>query len=219
MKILSKAIPALTATAATPATSPIWAVYSPGNWTVTLNSENNFYAYVDEEIDLSGLSQMERTVFFKDMEIQMVYPPSMLDAIAGDNMTLTLMISDQPIPFLSVYGPGQSSATTAAENYLIQRTQVWLVDQDTAQWGSIMKLASQTATGLMTETASDTIYIRHWVNLGTKRLGPAPTSTLEKITVPPLLVVLEVDTKKEEESVYVGRLRRSYELAQEYDRD
>jgi len=37
--------------------------------------------------------------------------------------------------------------------------------------------------------------------------------------VPPLLVVLEVDTKKEEESVYVGRLRRSYELAQEYDRD
>lgn len=143
----------------------------------------------------------------------------MLDAIAGDNLILQLLISDQPISYSAFYGPDQASSDVNAENMLIMRTQTWLVDQDTAQWGSVMKLANETASGMMRATASDTLYIVYYVNLGTKRVGPEPVlSTISKFTVPPLLVVLGVDVESESEDQYVMRLRRSYELAQT-DRD
>ena len=218
VKILSKPIPAFIANAPGEGEGQ-WTTFSQGHWQVLGNNLNTCTAIQHSQIDLGGLSQREKTIFFNDLEIQMPYPPSMLDAIAGDNLTLQLLISDQPIDNRAFYGPGQASSDTNPENMLIMRTQIWLVDQDTSQWGSVMKLASETASGLMSATASDTIYIAYYVQLGTKRVGPEPVlSTLEKFTVPPLLIVMGVDVKEESQDQYVMRLRRSYELSQT-DRD
>lgn len=217
MKILSKPIPAFTANIAQGDST--WSTFSQGYWNVLGNNLNTCSAIQESQIDLGGLSQREKTIFFKDLEIQMPYPPSMLEAIAGDYLKLQLLISDQPISTNAFYGPDQASSDVNAENMLIMRTQTWMVDQDTAQWGSVMKLANETASGLMRATASDTLYIMYYVKLGTLRVGPGPVlSTIEKFSVPPLLIVLGVDVESENEDQYVMRLRRSYELAQT-DRD
>jgi len=217
VKVLSKPIPAYSANIESGDTE--WNTFSQGHWEQLSNSLNSCSAIQRSQIDLGGLSQREKTVFFKELEIQMPYPPSCADAIAGDNLRLQLLISDQPISYAAFYGPGQASSDVNPENMLIMRTQTWLVDQDTAQWGSVMKLANETATGLMKATASDTLYIAYYATLGTLRVGPTPPfSTISKFTVPPLLVVLGVDVESEPDDQYVMRLRRSYELAQT-DRD
>jgi len=217
VKLLTKPIPAFIANISSG--EGTWSTFSQGYWTVLSNNQNSCTAIQESQIDLGGLSQREKTIFFKDLEIQMPYPPSMLNAIAGDNLQLQLLISDQPISYYAFYGPDQASSDVNAENMLIMRTQTWLVDQDTAQWGSVMKLANETASGLMRATASDTIYISYYVVLGTRRVGVGPVlSDIEKFTVPPLLIVLGVDVENESEDQYVMRLRRSYELSQT-DRD
>jgi len=199
-----------------------WSTFTQGEWVVHNSNANNFTAYIDSEIDLRGLTQQEKTIFFKNMEVQMPYPPSMLDAIAGDNLQLQLIISEHPVSFFDAYGGGQASSVSNPEDILLMRTQTWLVDQDTKQWGSIMKLANETSTGLLQATASDTLYVRYLVFLGTKRIDPeeeGPYSTIEKFTVPPTLIVLEVDTEKEDEDQYIYRLLRSFRLAQGRDLD
>lgn len=216
-KILSKPLDSFVASIADGDTS--WTTFSSGYWNVYSNTTNNCRAFTDAQIDLGGLTRQEKTVFFKNLELQMPYPPSMLSAIAGDNLQLTLIIQDQPIDDFDIYGAGLAYSNTNAENLLLYRTQTWLCDQDTAQWGSVLKLANETAMGLMRATASDTLYIRYYVTIGTLRVGPGPVlSSLEKFSVPPLMIVAEVDVDTEAEYQYIMRLRRAFELAQT-DRD
>lgn len=82
-----------------------------------------------------------------------------------------------------------------------------------------MQLVAQTSNGMMKATASDRLYYSIYFQLNALKIGPGPTSTIDRIFVPGHRVVIDVDPKEEPDHQYIMRLIRSYNLQQDPDID
>lgn len=192
----------------------LWDLIQNGEWTVLSASANIITAISNTQyIDLAGMSQREKTLFLKGLRIDYQNVPTMVDAVAGDAVSIVTMVSDVPVEATDFISPGFAYSTMNAENCALYQQDVWTATTDTAAWSSYLQNTATIQNGMMEATASDRIYFSAYVSISTRKIG-ATTSTLSSVVVPGLRVVLDVEAKEEQDYRYLMRLRRSYELAQ-----
>lgn len=178
------------------------------------NSGNNIRAQcLNEFIDLAGMSMREKTLFIKGLRVDYQLPPEAVEASPGDQLNLMILVTDVPATSLSFVGPGFAQSDMNMENCALLVNHTWTWTTDTASWSSIPQLTAETVSGMMEATSSDRLYVSVYQKVLTRKIGGI-TSTLEKVTVPGLRIVCDVDAKEEPEYQYLMRLRRSYELNQ-----
>ena len=174
-------------------------------------------AFVSETyFDLAGMSQREKTLFFEGAAVQDMLNPSHVGGAAGDSIVVTDIMCSSPlddnqlIKFF-IYGNLASGGTISFEQTIYARLEQYVVDLDTAAWGSFIQ-ASSNQIGSLDPTASDRIYSYRLVTFA------IPTAATD-IDVFGARHLLRVNAKSEEEYEYLMRLMKSYELQQSYDED
>ena len=166
--------------------------------------------------DLAGLAVDDKTLFFSGATTQDVLNPIVTSQVAGDNMIVVDVMSSIPLTDLEYTGllthgnfPNGLTNGLTFDQTIYCRIRQYAVDIDTASWGSMVLLADN-QLGSLNPTASDRVYVARVVFF-----DGAATS----LNVPPVRYVIRADAKEEPEYEYLMRLKRSYELQQQFDRD
>ena len=185
-----------------------------GNWTQPFVNSGVFLS--STYFDLAGMSQREKTLFFKGAIVQDVLNPSVVAQAAGDSLGLVDLMSTRPLTDTEVFSflvngnlAGSLSSGLTFDETVYGRIRQYVVDLDTQAWGS-MVLVSDNQLGSLNPTASDRIYSYRLVSIA---------GQLAQSTIYGGRHVLSVDVKEEPEFQYLMRLMRSYELQQSYDED
>ena len=150
-------------------------------------------------------------MFIESLRVDYQIPPDGVNPSPGDQLNIMVIVSDVPATGLSFIGPGFAMSDMDAQNCAICLNHVWTWTQDAASYSALPQLTSVVSNGLMTSTSSDRLYVSVYQRVLTQKIG-SPTSNLEKVTVPGLRIVADVQAKEEPEYQYLMRLRRSYEL-------
>lgn len=167
--------------------------------------------------DLAGMSQREKTMFFEAATVQEFINPGHSNGVAGDNILVFDIMTSEPMTdteLIGFVGAGNFAISSAGLGYqqtIYGRVRSFLVDLDTAAWGSFI-LASENQIGSLEPTASDRIY-------SYRILYIAPGTTATQIDLYYARHIIRAEAKEEQEFRYLMRLRRSYELAQNHDED
>jgi hypothetical protein len=171
----------------------------------------------DTYFDLGGMTQREKTLFFDAATVQDLLAPQVTAGAAGDSMVIvdlmtTKSLTDAQAANYYVRGNfADSGAVLTFEETVYARVEQFVVDLDTAAWGSMVKVSS-TQTGSLKATASDRIYSYRIIALGTPFTGT-------DIDVSGCRHLINANVREEPDFQYLMRLRRSFELAQNHDED
>jgi hypothetical protein len=134
------------------------------------------------------------------------------DSIIVTDLMSTKQLTDTELTTFSIFGNfAQPGASLTFEETVYARLNQYVVDLDTAAWGSMIQ-ASTNQIGSLKATASDRIYSYRIVTGGTPFVG-------DRFDVLACRHLLRAEAKEEAEYQYLMRLRRSFELAQNHDED
>ena len=166
--------------------------------------------------DLAGMSDEDKTLFFKGATTQEMFAVGVSNQAAGDGAILmdvmtTRQLTDAEVGEFLIYGNFAGNGPITFDQTVYARIRSMVVDIDTQAWGYMMTL-SDNQIGSLEATASDRVYCYRAIALGT------PT-TADRVVVSPVRYILSAEAKEEPEYQYLMRLKRSYELQQEPDRD
>jgi len=195
--------------------------FTDGGWTYQPPGITNIIsAYkLNEYIDLAGLSMDDLTVFIRGIALEYDGFPSTTDALPGDGMTVVVAVTDVPLKEDSVLPPGIPYSKNSFQNLALFAADHFTITQDTASWGQYPVLTQSIRTNGMKATASDRLYVSVFLSAQTKISGTPPLSTVTSFTWPAFHIKVLADTVEEPEYQYLMRLKRSYELQNEPDRD
>ena len=222
MKLLSKQYEALVLQFDDPTNTWSQFSYGGGQYEALSLSSNNVELLANKGyFDLAGMSMEQKTLFIKNISLQLQAPPMGTNGMPGDAIQMITMLSDVPISNLDIQaGAGWPLSTMSSDNCFLRRVQTWSITADSGSFGSYFALVNETVDGMAESTTSDRIYIASYVRLIIKRVGPPGTiSTIDSVTIPGIRFVIEADVKEEPDFVYLMRQRRAYELQQEPDVD
>jgi len=222
VKLLSKQYEALVLQFDDPTNSWTQFSYGGGQYEALSLSSNNVELLANKGyFDLAGMSMEQKTLFIKNISLQLQAPPMGTNGMPGDAIQMITMLSDVPISNLDIQaGAGWPLSTMSSDNCFLRRVQTWSITADSGSFGSYFALVNETVDGMAESTTSDRIYIASYVRLIIKRVGPPGTiSTIDSVTIPGIRFVIEADVKEEPDFVYLMRQRRAYELQQEPDVD
>lgn len=170
----------------------------------------------DTYFDLAGLAMDEKTLFFEGAALQEILPPSTTTGTAGDGIVMVDVMSTVPLTdteaFLyAIYGniTGDGSALTFDQT-IYGRVRVFNMDIDNLAGGYFITLADN-QTGSLEATASDRIYCY--------RMAALSAAVDTQIAIYGARYILRATAKEEPDYQYLMRLKRSYELQNEPDRD
>ena len=172
-------------------------------------------------IDLAGLAMDEKTIFPNAISVQRsTFPALGGPALPGDSFQVLDVLTSIPVDltdFATIsdwlyIGPGMSGTSLNFEHVLYARRQRWTADLDT-QSAFALK-ADEAQFGSMSPTASDRIYSYRLV-----WLVEVGGSTWSRLYTSNVRHILSVDVSEEPLYQYLMRLKRSYELQQQPDRD
>jgi hypothetical protein len=221
-KLLSKQYEALYVQFDDPTNTWTTGGFGGGQYEAISLSSNNVQVLANKGyFDLAGLSMEQKTLFIKNISLQLQAPPSGTDGVPGDAIELITMLSDVPISNVDIQaGAGWPLSTMSSDNCFLRRVQTWSITSDSGSFGSYFQLVNETVDGMAESTTSDRIYIASYARFIIKRVGPPGTiSTINSVTIPGIRFVIEADAKEEPDFVYIMRQRRAYELQQEPDVD
>jgi hypothetical protein len=165
--------------------------------------------------DLAGMSMEEKTLFFSGAALQEVLNPSKTTAAAGDIVQVADIMSTTPLRDQEaanyIYGANLASgdSTLTFEQTIYGRVRHYNIDLDN-QAGSYMIALSDNQTGSLAATASDRIYCYRVLLI----IGSDGRYDLFGARY-----LLRAEAKEEPEYEYLMRLKRSYELQNQPDRD
>ena len=192
---------------------------SVSNWTQPFPPAGFFAS--STYFDLAGLSQREKTLFFKGATVQQLGNPSMTSGAAGDACVIFDIMTSSPMTDAELTGfsangnfSGLTGAATSGLTFdqtIYARRREYVVSVDLAAWGAL-QLVSDDQLGSMNPTASDRVYSYRLISV-------AAAGTSKTITVLGSRQILSAEAREEPEFEYLMRLKRSYELAQSYDED
>jgi hypothetical protein len=183
---------------------------------------NSFFVS-ESYIDLAGLSMEEKTVFFEAMTVQTGGPPLLTGAGAESNFRIFDFMTSIPVDLVDFtttlqwvqgIGFGTPRQQLNFENVHYARTQYFATDLDFN-----FTVPRQTSThqhGSLGSTASDRLYVYRIV-YGTMVLASGATTI--SLLIPPARHLVLASVKEEPDYVYMMRLKRSYDLQNEPDRD
>lgn len=178
------------------------------------------YVMCSNYIDLAGLAIDEKTIMFNGAAVQNGGIPN-LTGQAGDKMYVWDIITTIPVDFTkpSAYGnlvnfpPGFLGSTLNFEHVTYQRLQVFTLDLDAAAKQPIRTYTEQ--SGSLSATASDRLYSYRIIAPD----AADPVAPIANFGFGAARHVVEVQTAEEPTYQYLMRLKRSYDLQQQPDRD
>ena len=183
-----------------------------GKWKVISGTTNMFY---ETYFDLAGMSMEEKTLFFTGATTQNANPVISLPATVGNNVHVWDMMVSKPLTeselqFVVIYGNTASSGVTLTFDQTVYfRNRVLNTDIDN-QASTVMIPIFDEQLGSLEATASDRIYCYRFVSIA---------GADGEYTIYPVRYILRAEAKEEPEYQYLMRLKRSYELQNEPDRD
>lgn len=167
--------------------------------------------------DLAGMTKEDETLFFKGATVQEVINPTFTPAAAGDNMFVVDLMTKVPLTDTEVQAYsvsanmiGVTSATLTFEQTVYGRVRFMNIDLDN-QAGAMTIPLCNNQSGSLSPSASDRIYCYRYVSITQSQAG---FSTLFAARY-----VLQAEAKQEADLQYIMRLKRSYELQNDPDRD
>lgn len=189
-------------------------ISNEGNWREIGGSPGLYVA--STYFDLGGLTMEDKTLFFQGATVQELKNPTSFPATAGNNLQVGDIMSSVPLSdeeaATYLFGANfavSNSSTLTFDQTVYGRVRVFNIDLDNIA-GGYMILLSDTQTGSLESTASDRIYCYRVV-----QYNGADT----QFQLFPARYILRADAKEEPEYEYLMRLKRSYELQNEPDRD
>jgi len=195
-----------------------------GNWSIAPGNQGSWsQPFVNQGVflsstyfDLAGMSQKEKTLFFKGAIVQDVLNPSVVAQVPGDSLGLVDLMTTRPLTDTEVFNflvngnlAGSLNSGITFNETVYGRIRQYVVDLDTQAWGS-MVLVSDNQLGSMNPTASDRIYSYRLISVA---------GQLAQTTIYGARHVLTAEVREEPEYQYLMRLMRSYELQQSHDED
>lgn len=188
---------------------------SVGNWRQLNPGLGQFIA--NTYFDLAGLSMEDKTLFFEGAAMQEVLPPALTTAAAGDLLNVVDIMSvvpmtDSEVALFVTQGNfiGSGSGLTFDQT-IFARSRVFNMDLDNVA-GNYFIVLGDNQLGSLESTASDRIYCYRYATVAAQ----GPNTSLELYGARYLLRAKAVE---EPEYQYLMRLKRSYELQQQFDRD
>jgi len=209
MKTLAKEIPFLSA-------DYNGTVYTSSNdqgWTQVVPGTFVYSTY----FDLAGLSMEEKTLFFSGAAVQdLAMPISGPGGAAGDNFVMadimtTTPLSDMEAATYQSVGNFAAGGVLTFDQTTYGRVRHYNIDLDNAAALFYLNLGDH-QTGSLDATASDRIYCYRAITF-------FQTQNPCLIAIPSARYLLRAEAKEEPEYEYLMRLKRSYELQNEPDRD
>ena len=167
--------------------------------------------------DLAGMSMDDKTLFFEGATVQDVGLPSVAPATPGQLTSVLDIMSNKPISNnqalnLHIYGNIISSDSNVALTFdqtIYFRMRRFNMDLDNQASGYSI-LISDDQLGSLSPTAGDRVYCTRIVVV---------SETDGTYFVYPARYIIRANAKEETEYEYLMRLKRSYELQNEPDRD
>jgi len=196
---------------------PVFTISEGSNWRQTTPGANFFVS--DNYFDLAGMSIEEKTLFFEGAAVQEVQNPIAVAGVAGDLLQVADIMSaiplsdDQVTTFLTLgntASPGGFGFGTF-EQTVYARHRVYAIDVDFAG-SNYFNLLSSNQLGSLSPTAADRVYCYRVVQMGAN-------NTATTMIVYPARYILRAIAKEEADYQYLMRLKRSYDLQQQFDRD
>ena len=215
MKTLAKEFGALSVTKASPPDpNPGWTINkdeSAEGWEQYAPTQSGFVNRT--YFDLAGLSIDDKTLFFTGATTQNAYPPGTNPTTAGNRVQITDIMSSKPLTDADLVAI-TTRANTAASNLtfdqtIYMRVRIMNSDIDNLASGFMIPIFDE-QLGSLEPTASDRVYCTRIVIF---QGGDGNYFTY------PVRYILRAEAKEEPEYEYLMRLKRSYELQNEPDRD
>lgn len=171
----------------------------------------------DTYFDLGGLAMDEKTLFFEGAAMQEVLPPALTTATAGDLLNVVDILSTTPLTdnevalFVTQGNFIGSGSTLTFDQTIFARSRVFNMDLDNVAGGYFI-VVGDNQLGSLESTASDRIYVYRYATVA----ASAPATSLELYGA---RYILRAKAVEEPDYEYLMRLKRSYELQQQIDRD
>lgn len=216
MKTLAKEIPFLSANYVS-APVPAYNAVNNYGWTQLGAPGDGVFVY-STYFDLKGLAIDDKTLFFTGATVQdLSVPLSGAGGSSGDNFAMVDLMTTHPLSDLEAlqyltignFAAGGGDLTFDQTTYA--RVRHFNIDIDNAAALFYLTLGDH-QTGSLEPTASDRIYCYRVVQFYN-------TTNSCLISVPSARYLLRAEAKEEAEYEYLMRLKRSYELQQQFDRD
>lgn len=193
---------------------PVFTVANADGWRQLVPGGQAFVS--ENYYDLAGMSMEEKTLFFEGATVQELQNPSHVGGAAGDLLQIIDIMSSMPLTDIqlnsfAIYGNVTPNSIPTFTSTIYARNRIYLVDLDFAASGFFNLLCSN-QLGSLQPTASDRIYCYRYVLCGINNAGTS-------FTVTPARYILAANAKEEPTYEYLMRLKRSYELQNEPDRD
>lgn len=195
-----------------------------GEWSLNPSVSTEFQQpYVGQPLfiarnyfDMSGYVSEHKTLFISGATIQEPFAPVDFDGAPGDTILVADIMTNKPMSndeatFALTYGNLQGPDSLTFDQTIYMRLRQFIVDLDTAAWGSMI-LANDNQMGSLEATASDRVYNTRIVSLGAPFTG-------NRVDLSGARYLMKAELKEEPEYEYLMRLKRSYELQNEPDRD
>jgi len=183
-----------------------------GGWTLIPGSGNMYY---ETYFDLAGMTEQEKTLFFTGATTQNANPVISNPATVGNNVHIWDIMATKPLTetdllFVAIYGNTASPGVVLTFDQTVYlRNRVMNTDIDNAA-ASVMIPIFDEQLGSLEATASDRVYCYRLVSI---------TGADAAYTIYPVRYILRAEAKEEPEYEYLMRLKRSYELQNQPDRD
>ena len=208
MKTLAKEIPAIGVTK-TPTTITI-NPDTQGGWSVI---SGTFLAYYHTYFDLAGMSMDEKTLFFTGASTQNGYPAISNPATPGNKVIIhdimvTKPLTEAELTTISIFGNFDKTVLTFDQT-IYMRVRLLNTDLDNQAATAMIPLFDE-QLGSLEPTASDRIYCY-------RIIGYSGADGVYNLY--PVRYLLRAEAKEEAEYEYLMRLKRSYELQNQPDRD
>ena len=163
--------------------------------------------------DLAGMAMNDETLFFEGAAVQDVLPPSSITATAGNQAFVVDIMTNKPLSnteaTATVLSGNFATSNLTFDQTMYMRVRFFNTDLDNLA-GSYMIPIAENQLGSLSPTATDRIYCTRVVLFG---------GADGKYDMYPARYILRAVAKEEPEYEYLMRLKRSYDLQNEPDRD
>ncbi|AXQ65387.1 MAG: hypothetical protein [Circular genetic element sp.] len=192
--------------------------YLPSNNWIKLGATNNFLS--EERLDLAGLSMQELTLMFANQRIQRSGPyvsTVTIDPAQGGALIIdSFVVSDVPLGAADTFtplgqGPNsiQAGFNNSPDEFINTKLAIGSSWTQSTTSPLVMLSSDNWEYGSGDPTASDMLYLYRWVQLTV----PGPSGS-DACQVPSIRYTATGMTTKESDTVYINRLRLSYEQVQ-----
>lgn len=191
-----------------------------GVWTITVDETANGWESIDVNtfvnrtyFDLAGMSMDDKTLFFTGATTQNAKPPATIPATPGNRAFVHDIMTNKPLSDAEVgrilNNGNMVGSDLTFDQTIYMRHQIFNTDLDN-QASGIMIPIFDSQMGSLEPTASDRVYVTRAVQF---------SGADGNYFTYPVRYILRAEAKEEPEYEYLMRLKRSYELQNEPDRD